>query len=295
MQVATLSAKERAHAAGEAENGGGVKEPRPPLKLSAAMPSNAGTSRAESGTDARLPASEPTAEAMPTSSRAARPACPGVAPMSRQSANVGRQRSTVAAPTAESEKRASSATSEYTVTETAWNSKAESPAAPAAAPKAFDDVQANWFAHTPTRAEVAAITSTIGTQLARSSRNILSAYLPTADRPFPRAGEHLLGRAVAGHARHQPVADERHAVGRRRGVHVVRDHDHGRAGVCHLTQDAQDERGVPRVQGPRRLVGEEHRRAGEQGAHQGGALLLAAGQPSRARAIGRVAFSSTVR
>ena len=42
MQVATLSAKERAHAAGEAENGGGVKELRPPLKLSAAMPSNAG-------------------------------------------------------------------------------------------------------------------------------------------------------------------------------------------------------------------------------------------------------------
>ena len=79
------------------------------------------------------------------------------------------------------------------------------------------------------------------------------------------------------------VAEHDDAVGDRRGVRVVRDH-HDRLAelVDRLAQQGEHLVGRLGVQVAGRLVGEHHRRAVDQRARHGDALLLAAGQLGRA-------------
>src|SRR3954454_8553684 len=95
--------------------------------------------------------------------------------------------------------------------------------------------------------------------------------------------EHALGVLAAAVVDHLAVAEHHDPVGHcgRRGI--VGDHDHRLAELVHgLAQQPQDLLGGVRVEVARRLVGEQDGRPVHEGARDGDALLLAAGELRRA-------------
>src|SRR5262249_48866895 len=74
------------------------------------------------------------------------------------------------------------------------------------------------------------------------------------------------------------VAHTDDALGPGGDVVFVRDHDDGLARIVELLQTLHDLVAGPRVEVASRLVGEDHLRIVDQGAGDGDALLLAAGQ-----------------
>ncbi len=95
--------------------------------------------------------------------------------------------------------------------------------------------------------------------------------------------EDLVGAAARQVAHDLAVGEEQDAVGDRRRMRVVRDH-HGRLAelVDGVAQQPEDLAARRRVEVAGRLVGEHHRRARDERAGDGDALLLAAGQLRRA-------------
>ena len=92
--------------------------------------------------------------------------------------------------------------------------------------------------------------------------------------------EDLLGHALLDH---HTVLHEDHAVGDLAGkVHLMRDHDHGHAGVLgKVTDDVEDATNQLRIQGARRLIEKQHVGMHSHGARDGHALLLATGELGR--------------
>ena len=92
-------------------------------------------------------------------------------------------------------------------------------------------------------------------------------------RELGRIGEDLCRRALE---RNAALVEHHHAVGLRRLLHIVRDHNDRHACTVELAAHAHQTRTPARVEHRRRLVEHEHRRMHGERAGDGDALLLPA-------------------